>query len=445
MPDLSLPLALTLAFLFVLINAFFVIAEYSIVMAKQSRIDELKDDDNPRSQLMYKILTEDKYVEAAQFGISTSSIFLGGIVGITFVQYLAAKVDIWDYTKLDTLLGFILVFILIIFFQIVFGELLPKTITLTKSEKIFNLFVRLFYFYTILFKPTLFVLDMITHSLSKIFGIKEVEYSDDTVDDDEIKSLIGVSQREGLIDKTESDIIKNAVDFSEKVAREVMIPRQDIEALYLENTTEENFDIVKKTRYTRYPVCDGDKDNVVGMIHLRDLVMYDGKKGLKSMMRDVLFVPENTSISELMHLMNNKRIHLAIVTDEYGGTSGLITMEDVLEELVGDIKDEHDVVEESYMKKIDDTTFEFLGMTLLGEAMEFMGLHPLEEHEEDTIGSYMFGLLAKKPLVGDAVTCPGCVFEIMETEDFRVKTVRATLCESEEENEESTEEESSEE
>ena len=204
-----------------------------------------------------------------------------------------------------------------------------------------------------------------------------------------------------------------------------MVPRQDMECLYLENTFDENFDIVKQSNHTRYPVCDEDKDNIVGMVHLRDLLMNEGEKNINKMLREVLFVPESLSVSEVLHTMKRRRIHMAIVVDEYGGTSGLISMEDVLEELVGDIQDEHDTTDEVYEKRLDDGSFEFLGMTLLDEALEYMGLRPLDEHEEDTIGGYVFGLLARKPKVGDVVDCPLCSFEILEIDGFRVKKVKA--------------------
>lgn len=251
--------------------------------------------------------------------------------------------------------------------------------------------------------------------------------------EEELKQIAGASQRCGVIDKTESEIIKNAVDFSEKTAREVMVPRQDMECLYLENTYEENFDIVKSTGYTRYPVCDEDKDNIVGMLHLRDILMKSEEKDITKMLREVLFFPESLSVAEIFHTMKKRRIHMAIVVDEYGGTSGLISMEDILEELVGDIQDEHDTTIDVYEKRLDDGTFEFLGMALLDEAMEFMGLPPLNDEEEDTVGGYVFNLLARKPKKGDTVDCPLCRFEILETDGFRVKKVKAFLKKEEEE------------
>lgn len=209
------------------------------------------------------------------------------------------------------------------------------------------------------FPSDYYIFDHLAALALKLIGIQPAHDSDLVHSEEEIKLIAGASQRGGIIDKTESEIIKNAVDFSDKIAREIMVPRQDMECLYLENTYEENFDIVKQSNHTRYPVCDEDKDNIVGMIHLRDILMNEDEKDITKMLREVLFVPESLSVSEVLHTMKRRRIHMAIVIDEYGGTSGLISMEDVLEELVGDIQDEHDTADDVYEKRLEDGSFEF--------------------------------------------------------------------------------------
>ena len=259
-----------------------------------------------------------------------------------------------------------------------------------------------------------------------MFGLKPAKTSDLMHSEEEIKLIASASMKGGIIDKTESEIIKNAVDFSDKVARDIMIPRQDMECLYLDCPYEENAAIVKETGYTRYPVCDKDKDNIVGMVHLRDLIMSENKRDIKGILRDILFVSENKSVSEVLHMMKKRKIHMTVVIDEYGGTSGLLSMEDILEEIVGDIQDEHDENEEVYEKRLGDGTFEFSGMALLDDAVEYMGLSLLEEVAEDTVGGYVFALLARKPEVGDVVECAVCTFEILEIDGFRVKRVKAT-------------------
>lgn len=430
------------ALVFVAINAFFVAAEFSIVKIRRSRLEEIESHGNKKAKLAIKITSSlDSYLSATQLGITLASLALGWIGEPALAVIMDPLFGTW--LKNDPILmhsvSIAVAFTIITLMHVVFGELVPKSIAIQKTETAVMLIARPLYLFAQLFRPVIYVFDNIAAFALKLIGIQPAHNSDLVHSEEEIKLIAGASQRGGIIDKTESEIIKNAVDFSDKIAREIMVPRQDMECLYLESSYEENFDTVKTSNHTRYPVCDQDKDNIVGMVHLRDILMKEGEKDITKMLREVLFVPESLSVSEVLHTMKRRRIHMAIVIDEYGGTSGLISMEDVLEELVGDIQDEHDTTNDVYEKRLDDGTFEFLGMTLLDEAMEYMGLRPLEEHEEDTIGGYVFGLLARKPKVGDVVDCPLCSFEILEIDGFRVKKVKAFLKKNEEDDEDGEE------
>ncbi len=436
-------LKLIAALFFVAVNAFFVAAEFSIVKIRRSRLEEIEAHGNKKAKLAIKVTSAlDSYLSATQLGITLASLALGWIGEPALAVIIDPLFGPW--LKNDPILmhsvSIATAFTLITLMHVVFGELVPKSIAIQKTETAVMWVVRPLYLFAQVFRPVIWVFDHLAACALKIIGIHPAHESDLVHSEEEIKLIAGASQRGGIIDKTESEIIKNAVDFSDKIAREIMVPRQDMECLYLENTFDENFDIVKESNHTRYPVCDEDKDNIVGMVHLRDLLMKEGEKDIKKMLREVLFVPESLSVSEVLHTMKRRRIHMAIVVDEYGGTSGLISMEDVLEELVGDIQDEHDTTDEVYEKRLDDGTFEFLGMTLLDEALEYMGLRPLDEHEEDTIGGYVFGLLARKPKVGDVVDCPLCRFEILEIDGFRVKKVKAFIKKAEDETDDEAEE-----
>ena len=396
-PSSYTALKVFMALMFVAINAFFVAAEFSIVKIRRSRLEEIESHGNKKAKLAIKITSSlDSYLSATQLGITLASLALGWIGEPALAVIIDPLFGSWlkDDPILMHSLSIAVAFTIITLMHVVFGELVPKSIAIQKTETAVMLVVRPLYLFAQLFRPVIYIFDNMAAFALKLLGIRPAHNSDLVHSEEEIKLIAGASQRGGIIDKTESEIIKNAVDFSDKIAREIMVPRQDMECLYLESSYEENFDIVKTSNHTRYPVCDEDKDNIVGMVHLRDVLMNEGEKDITKMLREVLFVPESLSVSEVLHTMKRRRIHMAIVIDEYGGTSGLISMEDVLEELVGDIQDEHDTTNEVYEKRLDDGTFEFLGMTLLDEAMEYMGLRPLEEHEEDTIGGYVFGLLA---------------------------------------------------
>ena len=429
-------LKLFAAFVFVAINAFFVAAEFSIVKIRRSRLEEIEAHGNKKAKLAIKVTSSlDSYLSATQLGITLASLALGWIGEPALAVIIDPLFGHWlkDDPILMHSVSIATAFTIITLLHVVFGELVPKSIAIQKTETAVMLVVRPLYLFAQIFRPIIYIFDHLAALALKLIGIQPAHDSDLVHSEEEIKLIAGASQRGGIIDKTESEIIKNAVDFSDKIAREIMVPRQDMECLYLENTYEENFDIVKQSNHTRYPVCDEDKDNIVGMIHLRDILMNEDEKDITKMLREVLFVPESLSVSEVLHTMKRRRIHMAIVIDEYGGTSGLISMEDVLEELDGDIQDEHDTADDVYEKRLEDGSFEFLGMTLLDEAMEYMGLRTLDEHEEDTIGGYVFGLLARKPKVGDVVDCPLCSFEILEIDGFRVKKVKAFLKKNDEE------------
>ena len=429
-------LKLFAAFVFVAINAFFVAAEFSIVKIRRSRLEEIEAHGNKKAKLAIKVTSSlDSYLSATQLGITLASLALGWIGEPALAVIIDPLFGHWlkDDPILMHSVSIATAFTIITLLHVVFGELVPKSIAIQKTETAVMLVVRPLYLFAQIFRPIIYIFDHLAALALKLIGIQPAHDSDLVHSEEEIKLIAGASQRGGIIDKTESEIIKNAVDFSDKIAREIMVPRQDMECLYLENTYEENFNIVKQSNHTRYPVCDEDKDNIVAMIHLRDILMNEDEKDITKMLREVLFVPESLSVSEVLHTMKRRRIHMAIVIDEYGGTSGLISMEDVLEELVGDIQDEHDTADDVYEKRLEDGSFEFLGMTLLDEAMEYMGLRTLDEHEEDTIGGYVFGLLARKPKVGDVVDCPLCSFEILEIDGFRVKKVKAFLKKNDEE------------
>lgn len=423
-------LKLFAAFFFVAVNAFFVAAEFSIVKIRRSKLEEIQSHGNKKAALAMKVTSAlDSYLSATQLGITLASLALGWIGEPALAVIIDPLFGRWlkDDPILMHSVSIAVAFTIITLMHVVFGELVPKSIAIQKTEGAVMFVVRPLYLFAQVFRPVIYVFDHMAAFALKLIGIKPAHDSEVAHSEEEIKLIASASQRGGIIDKTESEIIKNAVDFSDKIAREIMVPRQDMECLYMENTYDENFDIVKTTNHTRFPVCDEDKDNVIGMVHLRDILMNEGEKNLSKMLREVLFVPESLSVSEVLHTMKKRRIHMAIVIDEYGGTSGLISMEDVLEELVGDIQDEHDTSDDVYEKKLEDGSYEFLGMTLLDEAMEYMGLRTLEEHEEDTIGGYVFGLLARKPEVGDLVDCPLCTFEILEIDGFRVKRVKAVI------------------
>lgn len=245
--------------------------------------------------------------------------------------------------------------------------------------------------------------------------------------EDEIRSLVSTSERHGKIDHVEGSMIDNVFDFADRVAREVMVPRQDMKCLFLEDALAENMAVVRTSHHTRYPLCVEDKDQVIGTIHVRDLLNIKSGQAsfdLRRLMRPIVVIPEAMPIPRALRLMQQRHVQMVLVADEYGGTAGLITMEDLVEEIVGEIQDEHEAEEPPDILPLADGCYEFDGMVLLDDIADILPI-TFEEPEEDTIGGYIFGLLGRKPEVGDEVHIAGYTFKILKTEGFRVVRVQA--------------------
>ena len=223
-------------------------------------------------------------------------------------------------------------------------------------------------------------------------------------------------------------MIDNVFDFADRVAREVMVPRQDMKCLFLEDALAENMAVVRTSHHTRYPLCVEDKDQVIGTIHVRDLLnIKPGQTSfdLRRLMRPIVVIPEAMPIPRALRLMQQRHVQMVLVADEYGGTAGLITMEDLVEEIVGEIQDEHEAEEPPDILPLADGCYEFDGMVLLDEIADMLPI-TFEEPEEDTIGGYVFGLLGRKPELGDEVHIGSYAFKVLKTEGFRVVRVQAT-------------------
>lgn len=426
-----------LKFIFVLIliffNAFFVVSEFAIVKIRRTKLEEMIKNGNKRAAIALKVTEHlDSYLSAIQLGITLASLGLGWI-GEPAVAHLFEDLFGEIFTENPILLHSVSIavaFGLITLLHVVLGELIPKSLAIQKTETFVLMIAYPLYMFKRIFYPFIWVLDTMTIKILHLMGVEPASEHDAAHSEEEIKLIVNASQRGGVIDDTERDIIQNAIDFSEICAHEVMVPRQDMQCLFLNDTFDKVMSQVKRSKHTRYPLCDKDRDNVVGMIHIRDLLEHCEEKlekgRLNKIARQILFVPENQSISEVLHLMMRKRTHIAIVVDEYGGTAGLLSMEDILEELVGNILDEHDVAGVEEIHKVDEKVCEFDGKVLIEDAYECMGL-PQRECDETTIGGYVFTLIGRAPKVGDKVEDDLCVYEVIAAGRMRVKRVKVVV------------------
>lgn len=413
-------------------NAFFVISEFAVVKIRRTKLEELAHAGSKRAKIALEINGHlNTYLSATQLGITLASLGLGWL-GEPAVSRLFEDVFGSFFEGQQMLLhslSFGVAFTLITLFHVVLGELVPKSMAIQNTER-YALFVAVpLYTFNKICTPIIWCFDHVSMWILKLMKVQKADENEDAHSEEEIKLIIDASQKGGVIDDTESEIIQNAINFSEIFAHEIMVPRQDMKCIYKDDSFDEVMAFVRENKHTRFPLCDQDKDQILGMLHIRDLLENKDapqKDILKRLVRKVLFVPENKSISDVLHEMMKKRIQLAIVVDEYGGTAGLLTMEDILEELVGEIQDEHDGVAEEACKCIDEKNYEFDGVYLVEDAYEEMGL-PYHELEESTMGGYLFNLLGEEPNVGDKAEDENCIYEVLSVDNMRITRLRATL------------------
>ena len=399
---------------------------------RRTRLEELVHSGSKNAKIALKINEHlNTYLSATQLGITLASLGLGWIGEPAVSRVLEAGLAEF-FTGREVLLhsiSFGVAFTLITLLHVVLGELVPKTMAILDTEKYTLLVAVPLYTFNKVCTPIIWAFDHLSLWILKIMGMQAADESEEAHSEEEIKLIIDASQKVGVIDDTESEIIQNAISFSEICAHEIMIPRQDMVCIYQNSSFNEIMELVKQNKHTRFPLCNGDKDQILGMIHIRDLLENKDtqhKDVLNMIVRKILFVPENKSVSEILHEMMKKRIHLAIVVDEYGGTAGLLSMEDILEELVGDIRDEHDVASPEPVKKIDEKICEFDGLYLVEDAYDCLDL-PYCECEESTMGGYVFNLLGREPQVGDTAEDNYCHYEVVAIDNMRITRVKTTV------------------
>jgi CBS domain containing-hemolysin-like protein len=422
---------LAAALLLVLINGFFVLSEFSLVKIRKTRLEELAQQGNTRAKLALKVVASlDSYLGATQLGIALSSLALGW-VGEPAISSLIKPI-LMNYFPVSegliTTVSITLGFTGITFFYIVLGDLIPKSLAVQRSESMVLSCIWLLTIFHKVSYPVIMLFNRTAKLLLSAIGMKAASEADLAHSEEELRMIVSASHRGSVLNQMESELIDNVFDFADRLAREIMVPRQDMVCLFTDDPFEENMRVVRETVHTRYPLCVEDKDHIIGMVHVRDLMDFDmcapGERDLTAIVREVLVVPEGMSVAHLLQVMRRKCTHLAIVADEYGGTAGLVALEDVIEEIVGDIQDEHDEVADIEIQRLSDGSYEFDGGVLLDDVTELLNIR-LEDHEEDTLGGYIFGVLGRRPETGDKVNIGDYSFEVLQVTGFRIVRVKA--------------------
>lgn len=424
--DDPLPSLLNLFFVFVLVflNGFFVAAEFAMVKVRGSRIDTLVQEGNKKAKFAQSVVNHlDAYLSACQLGITLASLGLGWLGEPAIAKLLKPLFESLGMSDvLIHTISIIIAFLLITILHIVLGELAPKTMAIRKAESVTLLSApALMLFYKIMY-PFIWALNGLANNLLRVFGIAPASEHDSAHTEEEIRILMKESNRSGLIDNTEMTLVDNIFEFAETTAREIMIPRTEMICLYTHLSYEENKVIALEEMRTRYPVCEQDKDHIIGFIHIKDLLKSQGLTDTQSIIRPITSVPESMQISALLKLMQKNKSQIAILIDEYGGTSGLVTLEDIMEEIVGEIQDEFDE-ERPVIEKRDEHTYSLDGLLLIDEVNDKFGLE-IETEDYDTIGGWLYAQIEIPPQKGLSIMHGDYEFIVEDTDNLRVSRIK---------------------
>ncbi|MDX6449516.1 MAG: magnesium and cobalt exporter, family [Gaiellaceae bacterium] len=413
---MTLTIELAAVLLLVLLNAFFVAAEYGLVTARRTRILELQHQGSRRARDVLKIVADPpRFIAAMQLGVTLTSLAIGALGEHALSKVLDPL--------MATLLAVILAFFVITFLHVVIGELVPKGIALGHSETTalaVSAPVRAFF---TVFGPLIWILQRSTEFVLRAIGLDATGGESDVHSEAELRMLVSQSTEHGEIEEQEQEMLYKVFDFADKEASDVMVPRPEVVALSIDLPPEECLEAVMDSPFTRYPVYRGSLDEIVGVLHIRDLFLALRDRGMsevrvEELVRPAHMVPETKDLAALLTEFRRTNQHLAIVIDEYGAMEGIVTLEDLLEEIVGEIEDEFDLPDES-IEQVDDHTIRIDGTFPIDDFNEqFRTDLPGEDYH--TVAGFVFGLLGRVPEPGDTVSHDGMRFDVVEVEGSRI-------------------------
>jgi putative hemolysin len=407
---------IVLVLVIVLGNAFFVAAEYALVTARRTRLKALAEGGSLRARMALRIMDSPvRFIGTVQLGITAFSIALGAI-GEPLVEHFLDPF-------LATTVAFLIAFAIVTYLHVTLGELVPKAIALTKNESTalwVALPVEIFFVATY---PLVWFLQESSNVFTRLFGISPAPAGVVAHSEEDIRMIVAQAEDTGVIEEVEEEMLYKVFDFADKEAHEVMVPRPQVVAVSVDLPPEECLAAVIDSPYTRYPAYRGSLDQIVGVLHVRDLFSALNDRGIQQvrvedLLRQAYVVPETKDLGALLGDFRRDKQHMAIVVDEYGAMQGIVTLEDLLEEIVGEIEDEFDLPDES-IERLDDQTIRIHGTFPVDDFNErFQTALPVEDYH--TLAGFVFGLLGRAPERGDEVSHDGLVFRVDEVDGSRI-------------------------
>lgn len=417
---------LLLALAFIVANGVFVAAEFSIVKVRPTQLAELAAAGSSRARMARRILKKlDTYLSATQLGVTLASLALGWIGEPVFEKLIEPSVSMfgaWSPAIAHSIAA-TLAFLTISWLHITFGELGPKYIAVGKTlgtAMWLSHFLRGFYLVTF---PIIFVLNRTSNAVLSVLGIRPAT-GDVAHSQEELRLILASSEKAGILSEENREIIEGVFQFSKRTARQIMVPRTDVSVLSTKKSIAENLEIIRTTRHTRYPLCEGTLDQTIGLVHVKDLLLAQLRgpgRSLVELKRDILFVPENSTVEALLSQFIEHKTHMAVVLDEYGGASGIVSLENITEELFGQIQDEFDR-ERPEIEPLGNGRYRVRGDYLIEDLADRLKID-VGEPDEETIGGYVAARIGREVAPGDRTSLGDLSIEVVDAERFRVRWV----------------------
>ena len=413
------------------LNAFFAASEIAFISLNDAKIDKQAKEGNKKAKQIQKMLkTPSKFLATIQIGITLAGFLSSAFASDAFAQDLAPVLNSWmpalSIGAWKTI-SIILITMILSFFTLVFGELVPKRLAMKNYEKISFATIGIIRAISVITAPFVKLLTWVTNGISKMFGVSESD--EETVTEEEIRMMVDQGEEKGAIEEEEKELINNVFEFNDITVSEIMTHRTDIFAIDINTTPAELMELISEEEYrhSRIPVYDETIDEIKGILYVKDILKNMNKKTfkIKTTMKEAFFVPQNKLINELFKELQKNKKQMAIIVDEYGGTAGLITMEDILEELVGDIYDEYDEIEQEYVK-IDENTYSLSGSMTIYDVNKLLGTK-IPEGDYDTLSGYLQEEMGRIPDEEElpVIETKEVTFKIEEYEDKRIVKVKA--------------------
>ena len=414
----------------ILINAFFAAAEIAFISLNDAKIEvQVKDGNKKAKKIQNMLKNPSKFLATIQIGVTLAGFLSSAFASDTFADKLAPLLNTWiPSVQLSTWksVSIIIITIILSYFTLVFGELVPKRLAMKYYEKISFASIGVIKTISIITAPFVRFLTFSTNIVSKLFGVTGEE--EDNVTEEEIRMMVDVGEEKGTIEEEEKEMINNVFEFNDKFVSEIMVPRNKIFAIDIDTTISEVIErLSEDMRYSRIPVYDENMDNIKGVVYIKDLLISTKNKNskIKSLVKEAYFVSETKRVNELFQELRKDKKQIAIVLDEYGGTAGMVTMEDILEEIVGEIYDEYDKETDKF-KKIDNNTFLIDASVALYDVEKFLDID-IEDDDVDTLGGYLIKKLDRIPKDGEkpVVETEKITYKIEKVQDRKIIKVIA--------------------